>query len=251
MHAKTTSRFSRRFMVPVLGRAASRWRRTTAALGAAAASLALLTTPGCVVPGLIGAMGQSFESQKLIEVAAQYSDLADKSVAVVVNVGLDIRWSDPGMAIDITNQVSRFIALNVEGARVMNPAQVLLWQDATPQWDALPLGEVAASLNVDRVVYVDIYEYRLNPPGNRFLWEGVCAASVGVIERDGFDTDSFADTFEVRAEFPDAEGVSRDMISGNAIAAALKSRFIQRTAWLFYKHEEPKYPDLYNPAVDR
>ena len=48
-----------------------------------------------------------------------------------------------------------------------------------------------------RIVYLDVYEYRLHPIGNSWIWEGLCAANVGVIEADSFDPDLF-----VEAESP-------------------------------------------------
>lgn len=226
-----------------------RIRRSPLPAFLAAAGL-LSTAGGCAIFGMVGAMGQSFESQKLVEVAAQYSGLEGMTVAVVVNVGLDIRWSSPTLTTDVTNFVSRQIAANVPDVQVVNPAAVLQWQYQTAQWDALPYGAIAEQLGVDRVVYVDIYEYRLNPPGNRYLWEGVAAATVGVIERDGFDVDSFVDSFEVQAAYPDVEGLGRDQVGESAIATGLKSKFITRVSWLFYLHTEPKYPDLYKPELD-
>lgn len=225
--------------------------RRRSLLPAAIAAFGLLTAAGgCAVFGIVGALGQSFESQKLVEVAAVYPGLEGSSVAVVVNVGLDIRWSSPTLATDITNFVSRQIAENVADVRVVNPAAVLSWQFRTAQWEALPYGAIAEGLNVDRVVYIDIYEYRLHPPGNRYLWEGVCAATVGIIERDGFDIDAFVDSYEVSAEYPGIEGLGREQVAEGAIASGLKSKFITRAGWLFYLHEEPKYPDLYKPELD-
>jgi hypothetical protein len=225
--------------------------RRRSLLPASLAAIGLLAgVGGCAAFGIVGALGQSFESQKLIEVAAVYPGLEGSTVAVVVNVGLDIRWSSPTLGTDVTNFVSRQIAENVPDVQVVNPAAVLNWQFRTAQWEALPYGAIAEQLNVDRVVFIDIYEYRLHPPGNRYLWEGVCAATVGIIERDGFDVDAFVDSFEVTASHPDIEGLGRDQVAEGAIAAGLKSKFITRVAWLFYKHEEPKYPDLYKPELD-
>ncbi len=217
---------------------------------AVASAVLLLSAGGCAVFGMVGAMGQSFESQKLIEVAPEYYGLEDRTVAVVVNVGLDVRWSSPNLATDVTNFVSREIAANVSGAQVMNPAAVIAWQYRTAQWDALPYGAIAEQLGVERVVYVDVYEYRLNPPGNRYLWEGVCAATVGIIEADGFDSDSFVDAFEVSVTHPDVQGVGRDQLAQGVVETGLKSKFISRVAQLFYLHERPKYPDLYRPELD-
>ena len=107
----------------------------------------------------------------------------------------------------------------------------------------MPYGDIAASLGVNRIVLIDIPEYRLNPPGNRWLWDGVCAATVNIIERDGIDPDMFADTFTVTSAFPDVEGVDRTAASADQIETGLLADFVKRTAWLFHEHLEPKYPD--------
>ena len=113
----------------------------------------------------------------------------------------------------------------------------------------MPYGELAESLNVDRVIFIDIYEYRLNPPGNRWLWEGVCAANVSVIERDGFDPDMFADTFDVVSNFPTIEGVDRTAATARQIETGVLADFVKRTAWIFHEHLEPKYPDKFRPET--
>ena len=74
--------------------------------------------------------------------------------------------------------------------------------------------------------------------------------SLGVIERDGYDTDSFVDAWEVTAKFPDLEGLDRDSASEFEIQTGLLSEFIKRTSYLFYTHLEPKHPDKYNPKLD-
>lgn len=47
------------------------------------------------------------------------------------------------------------------------------------------------------MIYVDIYEFRLNPPGSRWIWEGMAAANVGVVERDSLDPDTFGEEYSV------------------------------------------------------
>jgi hypothetical protein len=111
----------------------------------------------------------------------------------------------------------------------------------------MPYGEIAAHLGVDRVVLIDIYEYRLNPPGNRWQWEGVCGSHVGLIERDAIDPDSFADMFDVVSEFPNATMVTRQEATEEQIALGLMVEYTRQVSWLFYDHLEPKYPDKYRP----
>jgi hypothetical protein len=150
----------------------------------------------------------------------------------------------------VTTAVTGSIGRHVPGIQVLHPDMVLSWQWRTPMWNAMPYGDIAANLDVERVVYIEIYEYRLNPPGNRWLWEGVCAANVSVIERDGFDPDMFAGTYPVTGAFPTIKGVDRDSATAERIEIGVMADFVRKTAWLFYDHEEPKYPDKYRPELE-
>ena len=214
------------------------------------APLAASVLGGCAVAHLVAGMGQNYEYQKRIEVLAKYEGLEGKRVAVVVDAEMSMLYEYPDLVGQVTSGVTARIGRDVPGVQVMRPADIIAWQWRTPQWNAMPYGEVAESLGVDRVVFVNIYEYRLNPPGNRWLWEGVCGASVGVIERDGFDPDAFTDSFNVVGEFPAIKGVDRSGATARQIETGVLAEFIKRTAWLFHTHLEPKYPDKYRPEAE-
>ena len=68
--------------------------------------------------------------------------------------------------------VGNALQQNVEGVSVLSPEHSLAWQYRTSNWSLLPYGDIAKSLGVTRLIIIDIYEYRLNPPGNRYEWEG-------------------------------------------------------------------------------
>jgi hypothetical protein len=205
---------------------------------------------GCAGFHLFGAMAQAFEDQKQIEVLPKYDGLEGKTVAVVVDADLAMLYEYPNLVTTVTGGVSARIARDAPDVIVLAPDLVIRWQWATHQWNALPYGEMAEQLNVDRIVYIDIQEYRLNPPGNRWIWDGVCMANVGVIERDNFDPDMFVDTFLVSSAFPDLEGVDRSNASEAQIEQGVLSDFIKRCAWLFHTHLEPKNPERYRPELE-
>ena len=202
---------------------------------------------GCIVARLVGGMAQNVEYSTLIEVHPAYAGLENKTVAVLVNADLATLYEHPEVALTIATNVSRLIRTNVPGARVLPAGAIADWQFRTTQWSAMPYGEIAEQLNADRLVLIDVYEYRLHPPGNQWLWEGVCTANVAVIERDGFDPDNYVDAFNIESRFPDVKGVGRDGAVAAQIRTGLLARFVERTAWLFYTHLEPKHPDKYKP----
>jgi hypothetical protein len=200
---------------------------------------------GCAVASLIGGMAQNYEYQKEIEVLPEYEGLENRRVAILVDADLATQYQFPLLIDKVTGGVAMRIARDVPGVKMLPPNVSIQWQQATPQWNAMPLGEVAEQLQVDRLVYLEIFEFRLNPPGNSWIWEGVCIANVGVIERDGIAPDTFVENMTVRAEYPKAEGVTRQAARGEAIEYGLLAEFIKETAWLFHRHKRPKYPDKY------
>jgi len=205
---------------------------------------------GCQAATFIGGAAQNFEYQKQIEVLPKYNGLEGKSFAVIVSADMTTLYENPEMPAQIAAGVTARIERDVPGARKLDPRYVVDWQYRTPQWTTLPYGEIAEHLNVDRVVFVEIFEFRLNPPGNRYEWEGVCAATIGIVERDGIDPDMFASTHDVVSRYPTVSGVAREDAPEQAIRYALLSDFVKRTAWLFHTHLEPKYPDKYRPELD-
>lgn len=198
---------------------------------------------GCWIGHLAGAIGSNIERYKKIEVLAEYEGLNDKTVAVIVQCDPSILYEHAAVYGTAAMNISKRIQDNVPGASVLDFRKVMQWQYQTPTWSMLPYGEIASELGVDRVVYVEIYEFRLNPTGNSYLWDGACAATVGIIERDGFDLDSFSRTWEIVAKFPDIQGVGRESATGASIQMGVLAKFVDEVSWLFYRHIEDKYPD--------
>ncbi|TVQ50914.1 MAG: hypothetical protein EA377_13620 [Phycisphaerales bacterium] len=205
----------------------------------------VLCHAGCGVAQLVGGMAQNYEYEKKVQRFAEYDDLEGRSVAVVVDADMATLYEHPHVIRHISENVAGRLNQNVPDIRVMNPQNVLVWQHRTPQWNAMPYGEIAEELNVDRVVYIELYEYRLHPPGNRWEWDGVCAGSVGIIERGSILSDSFSDQFNVVGRFPGRRGIAREDASADRIEMGVLHEFIQQVAWLFHEHEAPKYPDRY------
>jgi hypothetical protein len=205
---------------------------------------------GCAAGKLIGGALQNEEYQKLVDTPPKYDRLQNKTIAVLVQADLATLYEHPDLVANITGGVSGRIQRHVPGAQVLDPKFVLNWQYRTPQWTALPFGELTQQLNVERIVHIDLLEYRLNPPGNRWLWEGVCVGRVGLVEREAIDPDVCAEMFDVSAKYPNITGVGRESAPERAIQDGLLYQFIERTAWLFHQHLEPKYPDKYRPELE-
>jgi hypothetical protein len=211
-------------------------------LAAGAGVLAAL--PGCT---LAGAMAESYRRTSTRPIEAEYKGLADKSFAVLVATDRGIQAEHP--------QLLEFIGVKVT-ERLANPAnqptaggfvpaqQVQQYQYRNPTWSAKPMSEVAKELGgVDRVILVEVTEYRLHEPGNAHEWQGVASFSVSVFETDNDAGDEVGFTKTQSVDFPDQKGVASDTLDRRLVTSALATRVIDRASWLFYKHEEPYYPE--------
>jgi len=212
-------------------------------LRATAVTATVLALGGCIA-GAVGAIGQQIERGKKLDVRAAYDGIDDKTCAVIVNADYATLVEHPAVVKNITANISARIAQYVKDATVLPPATVLGWQYRTPQWRAMPYGDIAKELGVERLVFIDLYEYRLNPTGNSYLWDGVAGGNIGIVEADSLAPDEFVFTTSIVSKFPDKEGVGRESARREDIELGLLTLFIQRTSWLFYRHIEDKYPKM-------
>ena len=207
------------------------------------AALAIGALASCQVFGIASAIGQNIEREKKIEVLAKYAGLDNKRVAILVKADMGTVYEHPTAVPNISFNLAQRLQENIPGIKVMDPRVSMNFQHQTPNWSAQPLGQVAEELDVDRLVIIDLYEYRLTTPGNRYLWEGVEAGNIGVAERDGIDPDQTVDQWNVSAQFPLDAGVTRESMPLSSVQTGLLATFIRNSAWVFYDHIEEKYPD--------
>lgn len=196
------------------------------------AVLVLMTaTPGCWLAATM------FGGEKAYQVEAQYAGLRGQTVAVMVAADEYLLFTQPRIREAVGRAVSGELAANVEGVTVANPARVTAFQEANPYWATTPYTELIDAIGAQRLVVIDLAEYRLHEPGNKHVWKGVAAGGVSVVEADRPDPDRLAFETAVRVEFP--ENTELGLIDANrqAVELATLKLFSKRVGRLFYDHE--------------
>lgn len=208
-----------------------------------AAGVIIVALQGCAAGVLVGGMIESYRETSTRPVPSEYDGLADKSFAVFIAADRLIQSNHPQAVARLTTLITQRLVENANAAGVVPPAVILEYQYNHPSWVAMTYDELAEHFGVDRLIYIDLYEFRLHEPGNAYLWGGVAAASVGVVEADGPLGDEFMYSKAVQVRFPDDAGYGPTEYSASQVSAVLEKRFVDRVTWLFYEHEEPYYPD--------
>lgn len=175
---------------------------------------------------------------KTVVVPAQYTGLEGRTIAVMIAGDEYMLYRFPDAQNRLAANISARIAENVDGARVVNPATVTKFQKDNPEWMTLPYGELIRKINVERLVIVDLSDYRLHDPGNSSLWRAVISGNVGVIEAEDNDPDNYAFYTNVKAHFPEDGGIGVLNSDAETVELAVSTMFSKDVAQLFYQHEK-------------
>ncbi len=199
----------------------------------------LIVCFGCNILGAAGIVGSAIHEAGSTEILAEYSGLRGETAAVVVYMDQYLRATDPRLTNRLTNAVTReLIRPEVGLAGVVPGALVLEFQYENPAWSTWSYQELCDEFTVSRLIVVELYEYRLHEPGNRYVWDGRAAARVGVYE-SGTGSNEFAYRNDLAVRFPDQMGTLETEMSRGAVSANLEQRLVNRITWLMYDHEEP------------
>ena len=201
-------------------------------------TLALSNMSGCIVGATIGGIAESYHRTGTSEIEAEYTGLEGRSFAIVVSADRMIEGNNPGIAARINQRVNDRLIQNALPSHAIPSADLLTVLYNTPQWPAMTRGEVADMLGVERLVVVELLEYTLHEPGNKYIWDGSASCVVTVYESDsGFPDDPVYEK-ALRVAFPDMSGLMRTEIPEAAVTSELSNRLTNRISWLFYTHEE-------------
>ncbi len=207
------------------------------ALGVAIAALAS-SLSGCAVGYLIGGMASSAEREGSSTIEAQYTGLEGKTYAVVAWADRATQMQYPALIPSLIQRVDLKLAAEANASGHVPGDEVTQYLANHPQWVAWPRSRLADELDVDRIVLIEINEFRTNEPGNEHLWDGLAWATVSVVERSTTGSDAEAFRKEIRVRFPDARGYGPAEIDRNTVTSVLLKRAIDRASWLFFTHEE-------------
>ena len=211
----------------------------------AALIVGALALQGCAVVGLGGAMIDSYKRSSTHAVEPEYTNLAGRKWAVIVAAPRSVQGQFPDVVPFLTSRITERLVQQqdaIAAAGYVPANAVLNYQYQHPRWITMSYTDLANALGVDRLIYIEIQEYRLNETGNQYIWSGLATGTLGVVELGGPVADEFAYSKTIRVAFPDKSGMGQNDLSQAEVNTVLATRFIDRASWLFYNHQEPYYP---------
>jgi hypothetical protein len=199
-----------------------------------------MMSTGCAA---VGAMAAAYQEDEPVDIAAEYKGLDGKSVAVLVAAPMELQFEHTAAVPSITDLTSLMIAGAIPEVKVTPSRVVLAYQHNNVYWETMDYEDLGRDLRADRLVFIDLTEYRLLNPGNRYLWDGLAVADISVYELDGYDSMWPVFTAQVRAKFPEVAGVGRDQEHQATIEQGLQMSFSRKVSRLFHDHQR-RFGDL-------
>lgn len=111
-----------------------------------------------------------------------YASLKHHSVAVIVYADSATLFMYPQAAQEVSSFVNYDLKRAVPSATVLNYRQIIQYQNATQNWEMLPIKSIGLHFSVDRVIYMELLNYSCHAPGARHLLQGHIRARVYVYD---------------------------------------------------------------------
>ncbi|UYV12503.1 MAG: hypothetical protein NCW75_14545 [Phycisphaera sp.] len=197
---------------------------------------------GCNILGFAGALEEQRRRTGKVWVDGVYNGLEDQKVAVVVDASNDIyaTGGEEVVGAVLVEVIARLVA-NAEAESVVPAADIMRVLYDEPDLLDRTYDEVAARLGVDRLIVIQLDEFRLAEPGNQYVWSGQAAGNLLVIEADSYIEDDVRLEQYVNVTYPDRANTTIDDLTAQVVALELLRRFANRSSWFFYRHQE-RYP---------
>lgn len=211
-------------------------RRTACIAGTAFLAACAVVLPGCQLAGVMAASAERTGTKK---VPAAYRGLQGHSFALVVHMDRSTLAENPNLLEHLVVNINARLAQHSGASGHIPSEQLVFFLMNNTRWPAMSNGELAAWLRVDRLVVLDLSDYRLTAPRNEYVWDGMAQGRVLAFEADGEGGGRIGFERDVRVAFPDQMGVSPSDLERAAVTSVLSRRLIDRVVWLFHDHEEP------------
>lgn len=197
-----------------------------------------LVMSGCNIVGFFGAIEAERRRTGTIKVDAQYTGLEGQSVAVIVDASRDLQADGRGLIQAVLTEVIARLEANGKTKSIVPALQIERVLYDEPDLLGRTYDEIARRFGVDRLVVIQLEEFRLAEPGNLYVWAGLAAAELLVVEADSYIEDDVRFQAYVTVKYPTKDNTTIDDMPADAVALELLRRFANRTSWFFYRHDE-------------
>ena len=122
--------------------------------------------------------------QRNEKVKAEYTGLKGHKTAIVVATGPGVDFEYPEARINVAMATEVTIRGEIDDLEFVEQEKVERFQLANLDWPAISMSEIAHRLGVDRILYIDLYEFTMYEQRSVQLLRGRVRATMQIYEAD-------------------------------------------------------------------
>lgn len=195
--------------------------------------IALSTFTGCEGLGYLAYTITGSEKQ---DIKAEYKGLEGQRVAVLVDADAATLTRYPRAQLEICEAISLKLAANVKDISVVAPRAVIDYQNRNSYWTTATYQRLAKELNVSRVILVELAEFTMHEPGNRYVLRGTITANVAVADAKETSPNRLAYDTTIKVIYPEGDKIGVVNREEKNIRFATVDLFSQAATSKFYDH---------------
>ena len=169
---------------------------------------------------------------------AEYKDLPNKTVAVVVYVEPAILYDYPNLREQISSVVGFQLSKNIEKAKVVTSERITRFQDENPDWEGMDKTILGRKFGADFVLYISVVTFSTLEPGSTYLHRGHLTAQVSLHKCSVPEKEACVwNGGEIQLAYPEKDLMGDIKADDREIRNKTILTFAELLAKKFYKHK--------------
>ena len=198
-----------------------------------------LATGGCNALAYLLHLGAP--GQGTVAVKPEFAGLPDSRVAIVIFAGEGVQYAHPQARPELSRLIADSLRKNVKNVTVVDPRQVMKYQDTNFHWDSLDRTKLGKQLNSDYVLFVSLIEFSTREQGMVNLLRGRILAEADLYKTSLPERDARVwREAELGVIFPADRPIGILGQNDSNVRLRTELLFAEKLVKKFYAHRAPK-----------
>lgn len=189
-----------------------------------------------------GSLLYTLKADDTKKVKAESSELEKKRICIWVWIDDDVLFEHPNLRPDIANHVKSALSQQVE-CTFVDPATVEQYQRSDYESDQLGVVPIGRHFEADRVLHVEVSEFRTRPTATPSLFQGTIRTQCTLYDCTGEEKDTSEKrrlwTKKIDVVYPETRSLGQNETDDVQIRSNTLLVFADLLAKCFYIHDEP------------
>ncbi len=170
-------------------------------------------------------------------VKAQYKGLSGCKSMIIISSPATLEFDYPGVRENIMLAIEKEITANVKKVQFVDQIEVEKFIKRELDWVSMPISKLARRFGADRVLYFDMYRFRMHEENAVGILRARIDAVLRVYEIDGEQPNRAVYSTDLEVVFPEHHPISMSDSALQKVQVNSVKQFAQQAAYKFYDHK--------------